>query len=177
MEKLVAGTNNRFSGAPNVARLISEDEHDKLEFKSSLRFDYKTQSVNHNLEKATMKTIAAFLNSKGGHLVIGVDNSRKPLGLENDYKTLKRQNSDGFENHFTQIFNKMIGPEFRNLVKLNFKKIEGADTCVAQVIQSPRPVYLKLDDNEQFYVRTGNATTPLKLSEVESYSRSRFEKN
>jgi hypothetical protein len=163
-----------FQKEPEVQRLLAENEHDRLEFKSSLRFDHKIGQANRDVEKAAMKTIAAFLNSKGGHLVLGVNDARVPLGLENDYQTLQRKDADGFENHFTQAFNSMIGPEFRNLIKLWFHKLDGHDLCVVQVLASPRPVYLKTDNNEQFYMRTGNISTALKLSEIESYSRSRW---
>jgi membrane protein YdbS with pleckstrin-like domain len=162
---------------PDLSRLLKTDEHDRLEFKSSLRYDHKKGNVNREVEHAAMKTVAAFLNTLGGELVIGVDDSRKPVGLANDLKTLKRPDSDGFENHFTQIFNAMIGPEFRHLVKLWFPRVGEIDLCVVQVSPSARPVYLKTDNNEHFYVRTGNITTSLKLSEVESYRRSRWPSN
>lgn len=165
---------NAFAKEPDLPRLLAENEHDRLEFKSSLRFDHKLGRASRDVEKAAMKTVAAFLNSKGGHLVLGVSDTRVPLGLENDYATLQRKDGDGFENHFTQTFNSMIGPEFRNLVKLWFHYVDGKDLCVVQALASPRPVYLKADNNEQFYMRTGNISTALKLSEIESYSRSRW---
>jgi hypothetical protein len=168
---------NAFAKEPDISRLITENEHDRLEFKSSLRFDHKIGRASRDIEKAAMKTVAAFLNSKGGHLVLGVSDARVPLGLENDYSTLQRKDGDGFENHFTQTFNSMIGPEFRNLVKLWFRQLDGHDLCVVQVLASPRPVYLKADNNEQFYMRTGNISTALKLSEIESYSRTRWARN
>jgi len=156
------------------AGLLKEDEHDQLEFKSSLRFDRRAQGINRDLERSAMKTVAAFLNSKGGNLMLGIGDRREPVGLEADYSTLERQSSDGFENHFTQVFNKMIGPEFRHLVKLSFHKIDGNEICLVDVSPAGQPIYLKLDNTEYFYVRTGNTTTPLKLSELEPYTRSRF---
>ena len=159
---------------PDATQLIREGEHEQLEFKSSLRFDHHTRQVNRELEKAAMKTIAAFLNSKGGRVLIGVGNSGEVVGLERDYETLGRKNSDGFENHFTQVFNKTFGPEFRHLAKLWFHAIDERDVCVVDVAPSVRPAYLKFDGDEHFYVRTGNVTTPLKLSEVESYSRAHW---
>jgi len=159
---------------PNLDRLLKEAEHERLEFKSSFRFDYKTSQVNRNLEKTVMKTVAAFLNSNGGHVVIGVDDKKNPIGLVNDYKTLSRENKDAFENHFTNIFNNMIGPEFRHKINLSFHNFGGNEVCVVEAIASERPVYLKNDDNEFFYIRTGNASTALKLSEIEEYHRTRF---
>lgn len=173
-----------FGEEPEVFDLISESEHERLEFKATLRFDERNGGINKDLEKATMKTIAAFMNSNGGHLIIGVGdlprlssgeaNGREVIGLENDYQTLNRKDSDGFENHFTQIFNRMIGPEFRGLIRLRFQSVDDRDVCVIQVLASSRPIYLRSEGEEHFYVRTGNVTTPLKLSEVESYSVSRF---
>lgn len=163
-----------FGEAPDIKELLKKTENERLEFKSSLRFDYKAGNVSRELEKAAMKTIAAFLNSKGGYLVLGVSDTRAPLGLQNDYRTLQRKDSDGFENHFTQAMNSMIGPEFRSFIKLWFYALEGHDLCVIQALPSPRPVYLKIDNSEHFYMRTGNISTSLKLSEIESYSRSRW---
>ena len=130
--------------------------------------------MNREIEKAAMKTVAAFLNSGGGRLVIGVDDGKQVVGLGADYKTLSRATSDGFENHFTQLFNKMIGPELRHRVHLWFCPAEGRDVCVVDVAPSYEPAYLKVDNNEHFYVRTGNVSTPLKLSEVEHYARTRW---
>jgi membrane protein YdbS with pleckstrin-like domain len=174
IDKCIDPDSNRFTEKPDIARLIAQDENEQIEFKSSLRFDQRMNQLNRELEKAAMKTVAAFLNSKGGYLVIGVDDFKKPLGLQNDYQTLQRRDSDGFENHFTQIFNAMIGPESSHFVKLWFYEIEKMDVCVIQVAPSARPVYLKFNDNERFYVRTGNITTDLKFSEVEAYTRSRW---
>ena len=170
---------------PDMYKLLEMEEYEHLEFKSSLRFDHHSGKMNRDLEKAAMKTVAAFLNTHGGELVIGVNNARELVGLANDYQTLQHQNSDGFENHFTQVFNAMIGPEFRHLVKLWFPKVEQAcpndrsdsvgraDLCVIQTLKSKMPVYLKTDNDEYFFVRTGNTTTSLKMSEIEAYQRSR----
>jgi len=132
--------------------------------------------VNKNLERAAMKTVAAFLNSSGGQLVIGVDDEKKTLGLDKDYDTLGRPNADGFENHFSHIFNNMIGAEFRQLVRLAWTSVGDKECCVINVIPSIRPVYLKTDESEEFYIRTGNGTTSLRLSEANSYINSRFRK-
>ncbi len=163
-----------FDEKPSIIKLLSNDENDELEFKSSLRFDHKTGKINRDLEKTAMKTIAGFLNSKGGYLVIGINNEKKLVGLNADYPHLQHPNADGFENHLTQVFNSMIGPEFRHLISASFHQIDGVEVCVVQSLESNRPVYLKIDGDEKFYIRTGNTTTLLKLSEIEAYNQSRF---
>lgn len=166
----------KFSSEHNIEKLLNSEENDWLEFKSSLRYDYKAGNVSRELEKAALKTVAAFLNSKGGYLIVGVNDERNPLGLEKDFQTLQRKDKDGFENHFTQAFNAVIGPEFRDLVKIKFMDVGGNDVCLVEALPSHRPVYFKSDNNEHFYMRTGNITSALKLSEMESYIRSRWPK-
>jgi len=165
-----------FSTPPDIGKMLNAEENEQLEFKSSLRHDYKAGNVNRELEKAALKTVAAFLNSKGGYLVLGVSDRREPIGLKNDIKTLQKKDRDGFENHFTQAFNSAIGPGYRNLIKLWFHEVGGHEICVIEARPSARPVYFKTDSTEYFYMRTGNITTALKLSELESYLRSRWPK-
>ena len=161
----------------DVTELISRGENENLEFKSSLRWDLREKRINKNLEKAVMKTVAAFLNSQGGQLVVGVDDSKKILGLEADYATLSRPDADGFENHFSHVFNSMIGAEFRQFVNLVWSKKDSKDCCLVSVSPATKPVYLKTDGNEEFYIRTGNGTTSLKFSEASSYIASRWDKS
>lgn len=163
-------------GEGRLVELLKKEENEELEFKSSLRFDYAVNRPSRDLERSAMKTIAAFLNSRGGSFIVGVNDERVPIGLEKDYRTLQRKDRDGFEIHFTQIFNAMIGPEFRSHINLRFAKIQNAEVCHIKVEPSSKPAYFKYDGQEHFYMRTGNITTSLKLSEVESYIRSRWPK-
>lgn len=159
----------------DINELLKSGENNKLEFKTSLRWDVKRNQVNKELEKTIMKTITAFLNSEGGHLVIGANDSGEPVGLENDIASLPKQDTDGFENHFNNLFNSMVGPEFRRFIQLEFNNINGKTVCLISIEPGYKPVYLKSSDNEDFYIRTGNATTPLKISEVATYISSRWQ--
>lgn len=161
-------------GRLSIEDLLSSGEHEHLEFKTSFRWDVNQNKVNKNLERAIMKTIVAFLNSNGGHLLIGVDDSATVIGLENDYRSLPKANADSFQNHFTNVFHAMIGPEYRQYIELKISKMKGKDCCLIKVASSEKPAYLKLDGNEEFYIRTGNGTTSLKLSEAASYIDSRW---
>ena len=150
-------------------KIIAEGEHEGLEFKTSFRWDVHQNKVNKNLEKAVIKTVVAFLNSEGGYLVLGIDDRGKVIGLENDFKTLPKANTDSFQNHFTNIFHATVGPEFRQFVELTFHEVDGKSCCLVSVLPANHPTYLKLDNDEEFYIRTGNGTTGLKLSEAATY--------
>jgi len=161
-----------FNDEGNINEMLKSGEHEKLEFKTSFRWDTKLNQVNKDLEKTIIKTVTAFLNSEGGHLLIGVNDKGSPMGLEKDFASLERPNVDGFENHFNNLFKNMVGPEFRRLVKLTFDNVQNKTVCLIKVEPGHKPAYLKTGVGEDFYIRTGNVTTPLKMSETASYTSS-----
>ncbi len=158
----------------NISQLISYGEGPRLEFKSTFRWDIRNSQTNKNLEKSVMKTIAAFLNTDGGQLVIGVEDNGEIYGLDSDYETLNKKNTDGFENHFNMIFNSLIGVQFRHNVELDFQKVEDKEVCLVTVEPADEPAYLKIDGIEEFYIRTGNTTARIQFSEADSYKESRW---
>lgn len=158
----------------DIKEILNSNEHERLEFKTTLRWDVNRERVNKDLEQGVMKTITAFLNSAGGTLVIGVDDHRQVFGLESDLTSLAKQNHDGFENHFNNLFSAMIGPEFRQYVKLSFHYIDDKSVSLIQVDPAHRPAYLKTEKGEDFFIRTGNATTPLRVSQVDPYISSQW---
>ena len=153
----------------SVDEIVRNGENDRTEFKSSLRWDLNSGQVNKSLEKSVFKTIAAFMNSEGGNLVLGADDKGNPVGIENDLRSLPKPSTDGFEGHFNNIFSTMIGAEYRRFVQLQFHQIGGKQVCLVKVDSSHKPVYLRSGEGEDFYIRTGNTTTPLKISEVATY--------
>ncbi len=86
---------------------LKQRESSNIELKSSFRYDVKLKQPNPKIiEKAIAKTIASFMNGEGGVLFIGVDDQGSILGLGEDYKTLKKQDSDGFEIELRQSVEK-----------------------------------------------------------------------
>lgn len=158
----------------DLLTLLGERESETLEFKTTFRWDTREKKVSKEMEHMVIKTISAFLNSKGGHLIIGVDDHGKALGLGDDYKTLKKPSSDGFELHFTTIFNNYIGAESRDLVKLEFPTVAGKEVVMVHVLPSPKPVYTIFEKGEHFYVRTGNATTDMTMRQAAAYIESHW---
>ncbi len=158
----------------SVLDLILEGEHKRLEFKQTFRWDLKKKIINKDLERSSMKTIAAFLNSGGGNLLIGIADNGTVYGLEDDIATLVRKDKDGFENHFNQVFKTTIGAEFREFVELSFQNIEEKEVCLVEVRGAKKPAFLRANGDEEFFIRTGNTTTPLKISEVNSYIESHW---
>jgi hypothetical protein len=159
-----------------VMRLISSRESATLEFKSSIRWDYRQNKVNKELEKVIVKTIAGFLNVNGGKLLIGVDDTGTVLGLKNDYQTLKKKDSDGFELFITQLISNYIGKEFCLYIHTSFHDVNGEDVCLVDVEACPKPAYIQEDRNVEFYIRTGGSTQLLNAKEVTEYVLRRWGK-
>jgi len=127
------------------------------------------------MEQIIVKTVAAFLNTEGGTLLIGVDDSGAALGLENDYKTLgKRPDRDGYENWLTNLLLDQFGKESSPFIRITFHDMAGKDVCRVAVKPSPKAVYVTDVNAENLYIRTGNATRQLITKEAIEYSKQRW---
>jgi len=157
-----------------VRELIAAGEGQYVEFKSSLMWDYRREVVNKALYEPVMKNIVGFMNSTGGTLLIGIDDDGVVLGLEADYQVMKKPDSDGFENVFSMAFNKMVGVEYRRFVDVAFPGIDGKEVCAVSVRSSTWPAYLRAKGSEAFYVRAGNASQPLTVSQAARYIQDKF---
>jgi predicted HTH transcriptional regulator len=160
----------------DLRALIAKGESASLEFKSSFRWDLKENKVNRALEAVILKTLAGYMNTGGGTLLIGVGDDGTILGLENDYKTLKKQDRDGFEQVLmTAVATKLGGDSCRN-VQAVFHSIEQKDVC--RVITSPghRPIYVRDGETPKLYVRTGVSTRELNVQEAVNYMDVRWKR-
>lgn len=140
-----------------------------LEFKSTLRWDVVRQCVNKDLQFSVLKTIAAFLNSGGGTLIIGVEDNGFVLGLDNDLRTLKKHTLDTFQQTLVNLIVENIGVEFSSFTKIRFETVENSDVCIVDVNLAGKPAYLKTSKGTQFYVRAGNTSRSLDPEETMSY--------
>ena len=168
----------------DVTALIEQGESEEVEYKSSLRYDYRQEKENKVLEDVIIKSIAAFSNAKGGTLLIGVDDDQHVLGLENDFSTLKKADIDYFELHLRKLIKNQFGINFSNhRLIIQFPAFDGKQVCVIQIAKAKKPIYVKVKNKqgqvvEKFYVRSGNSSQEItSLKEMEEYIRSRFRNN
>ncbi|PKP44913.1 MAG: ATP-binding protein [Bacteroidetes bacterium HGW-Bacteroidetes-12] len=153
----------------DIKNLITQGENQYLELKSSIRYDYQQHTTNLGLEIVIAKTIVGFMNAKGGKLIVGVNDNGQILGLENDFKTLKQQNKDGFEQKIYEIISKFIGKEYCSYSTIYFYEIEKKYICVIDIQKPKEPAYLLKGTDTTFFLRTGNATRPLSTKEAVHY--------
>ncbi len=123
------------------------------------------------LQISSLKTIAAFLNSReGGTLLIGVSDDGSVLGLESDYASLRKPGKDDrdlFSLHLGQAVENAMGPAAVANVRHEVLEVGGRDLCRVHVRPSAFPVeaeVVEVDGKGQhkkkvaFYGRFGNGT-------------------
>jgi type I restriction enzyme R subunit len=154
-----------------------------LEYKSTFRTRADTGELFQPLQTASLKTVAAFLNSReGGTLLIGVADDGSVFGLESDYATLHKPGKDDrdlFGLHLSQAIINSMGMAAAANVSQEILEVGGKDLCRVHVRTSSFPVeanVVEVDKNGQhvkktvFYGRFGNATRPINdLGERERY--------
>lgn len=151
-------------------KLIESGESDYVEFKSTLRYNLFTKKNDREIEHATLKTIAAFMNASGGTLLIGVDDHKKLLGLK----------ADNFLDHdklllfLTRLIQDRIGMQQTAFVRAAVEELNGSELVRIDVKPSTLPAYVKNSKDEYFYVRSGPSTSQLKVSDIYEYINSRF---
>jgi len=156
-----AGPAPFFETEQEIRELICQGESERLEFKSTLRFNLAAGKPGKEIELAVLKTLTAFMNTDGGVLVVGVDDEGQALGLD----------TDGFENddhvlrHFTSIFAQHVGVEHLSSMIFAVRALDGRKILLAECFRSSEPVILKGGKDEEFYVRAGPSSRKLSLSE------------
>ena len=155
----------------NLRELIEEGESDVTEFKSTLRVNLHTRRPDRRIEKSVLKTLAGFLNTEGGTLIVGVSDDGMPLGLDVD----NFSDEDKMSLHLVNIVNDRIGPNAWTTMHANFDDFEDGRVLVVHCQKSRNPVYLSDGNEEHFYVRTGPSTVQLSMSQTQEYIKQRFD--
>lgn len=173
---------------PTIAAQIAEGESDRLEFKSSARWNLRSDQRDDRMELVVAKTVAAFLNSRGGDLLLGVDDEGRLLGLANDFSTLRTPDADRFELWLRDLLHSKLDPTAAGLPSVDFLQItaahvaegraaeaaEGALVCRVRCPSSVQPVYLRGKAGPELWVRVGNSTRSLAINDAVSYIRHRW---
>jgi hypothetical protein len=161
--------------AIDLESLLEAGEGDRLEFKETARVNIHTGNVDDKIVQSTVKTIAAFMNSHGGTLVIGVKDATKDvMGLDRDMATLGKKDVDGYELFVRQLLNNAVGAEHSTRVSIAFPAEDRKLACVMLVPRSPRPVYVRDGDERHLFVRDGNSTRKLNSEEAVRYVAEHF---
>jgi hypothetical protein len=158
-----------------IGDYIAAGESATVEFKGSLRWDFRRNEVSRQLEKGIARTVAAFMNFKGGTLVIGVSDKGQALGLEADFATLgARRDRDGWEQALRNVLNTYLSKEIAANVSVTFADVDGKTVAVVHADPAIKPVYLTGEHGAEFHMRSGNTTQQLDVKQAQEYIARHF---
>ena len=181
----------------NIDELIGTGESDIIELKSSLHHQYgplppglqnkvekglllpsqAQKEVQRELRKEITKTIAAFLNTAGGTLLIGVDEPDTVLGIEPDFRYLQqgKQDVDGWLLSLQQVIINALSADVWSAVRVSL--VHHGEETVAVVncpARTSETWHREEYGGERFCMRASNGTRELNGSALLRYIRERW---
>ena len=152
------------------------DENQRLELKTSIVFTPGDGKPNIDKQLYNiLKELAAFLNTDGGALYIGIhDSTKKVIGIAADYDYLNdgkydeyngqyKKDNDGYELKIRNTMDRLFPSLANSLTKITFESMEGNVYCKIEVKPARRPIFL---DGTKLFVRQGNRIKQLKGEEI-----------
>ena len=154
-----------------VRSVIAGGESAVVEFKSTGRRNLHTEASDPAITWAVVKTLAAFMNTHGGTLLIGVDDSGQPVGIEADYPLVKGNDRDGWELWLTAAVKTALGPVAATDLSVRFCAMDGRTVARVDVRPGAEPVFAsrKGEPREVFFARLNNSTEELSGSALLDY--------
>jgi hypothetical protein len=180
----------------NVEAIIESGESDRVEFKWSLLYPRElhrsalplgtvagqispaewhaaAMKMKSTLQEEVCSTVAAFLNTSGGTLLIGVADDGTVSGIESDYPSLssRLRSVDGWLLALKDAVQNLLGKDVWGSLRVSLVR---RDTrTVAVVTCAPRAVetWFTHGSVEEFYVRTSASTERLSPRKAADYIR------
>jgi hypothetical protein len=150
--------------------LVTQGETTTLEFKSTLRINLHTGEKDPRMELSVLKTIAAFVNSSGGTLIVGVSDDGNPVGIDVD----QFPNEDKMYLHLINLIKERMGAKHMMYIHPRFDDFDHSRVLVVECLPAKSPVFVKDGQTERFYMRTGAATAELTGSQAQDFIKQRF---
>jgi len=185
--------------AEAIRTMINAGENDRIEFKlqSLWSADLTKEEIltsgsseirkyRNNASKFIIaRSIAGFLNTDGGDLIIGIQedrikNSIQAVGIEEDYHKLqdKDRNPDGYRRMIVDSIIQKYLPEIFNtasrFIHLSFPSLSGRTLCHVHITPSDKPVFVNIGNEELFFIRVDASTRSITGKVLTQYILTRF---
>lgn len=155
--------------AEEIQELIEKGENRYVEFKSTIRMNLHSKKPGKEIELAWLKGVAAFMNTDGGSLLLGVTDAGEITGVEQDVF----ENEDKCRLHFKNLIANHIGADFSKYIRFVLVPVDGKTVGVVHCSRASEPVFLKDGNKEYFYIRNGPSSDELPVSKAINYIKSR----
>ena len=153
-----------------LAAIIDAGEGDSVEFKSTMRWNLHADRSDKKIENGCLKTVAGYVNTDGGVLLVGVADDGEVIGLGKDHF----QTEDKMLLHWVNLIKAYLGAEFLRCIRSMAHELSGQRVLVVECLPATSPVFFNRDNEESFFARMSNTTQALKPSEVLAYVDEHF---
>lgn len=164
---------NSLTHEQKIKSLILHGESKKLEFKQTFQYCIKKKQKEDYIEISALKTVVGFLNSEGGTLLVGVEDSGLIPGIDDERKKFHKDSNDKFLLHVKDKIKSRLGLSTLKFITMDIFVVD--DVSVLQLVCSPSDEEVFLDDKD-FYVRTSPSTDKLEGRDLSKYVLNRFSK-
>ncbi len=154
----------------DLDQIIVNGESEAVEFKTTLRTNLHTGNKDPRMELSVLKTIAGFLNTAGGTLIVGVYDDGTPADISVD----GFPNEDKMSLHLVNIVKDRMGPQAMTHMHVHFEDYDSTRVMVIKCGKAPVAVFVKDGNVERFYIRTGPSTSELNTKQTLTFINSRF---
>jgi hypothetical protein len=161
----------------SLAELLTAGEGERLEHKSTARWNTRSGAKDTRIEDEVVVTVAGFMNATGGTLLLGVADDGSVHGLADDYAVVPGRDRDGFELWLRTLLGERLGRSVTSDIGVTFADVNGRDVCRVDVAPAERPVFVGATGGGRradFHLRVGNATRLLLTDEVLDYQARRW---
>lgn len=151
---------------------LKKGECQTIEFKETLEIDVNTNAPSQIVLNSALKTVAAFLNSSGGTLFVGVSDKHEIKGLERDFRLCRKKNVDGFQLKLRDLLCFRFHPTPWGKVNIIFEPFNNLVVCGLNAQPLPKPEVVHFDG--EVYIREGNTTRKLEGLQLTNWLQERF---
>jgi hypothetical protein len=162
---------------------IARGEGASLEFKESLVLDVKKhvrgmqpieKCFSEDVLNSALKTIAAYLNSGGGTLLVGVADDGRVVGLERELALIPgsiKRDFDEWERYLRSAIDRCFYNGRAVSASVQINRVNHNLGLIARVVVGPRReiCILRTSAGDKLFVRTGNRTLSVGLSDLDQY--------
>jgi hypothetical protein len=131
------------------------------------------------------RSIAGFLNTDGGYLIIGIKEDRiknkiQIVGIQEDYHKMHEidRNPDGYRRMIIDSIIQKYLPEIVNtaskFIHISFPCLSGRTLCRLHIVPTDRPVFVNIGNEELFFIRVDASTRSITGKVLTQYILTRF---
>jgi len=158
----------------SIKALVAMGESKLIEFKSTGRCNLHTGNKDPKIEWSLLKTTAAFANTYGGTLLVGVGDDGGLTGLGHDLPFVPKQDVDGWELWLTNAVTQSMGKVVAADLDVTIVNLDGHAVARIEIGPSAKPVFAQKDGKPAFMVRVNNSTVELAGQEALDYQTQRW---